>query len=45
MENVTIKIRKATANDTKAISNVLKMAFSDYYNILGVKIPTVTETK
>ena len=34
----------AKLSDIPAISNVLHVAFSDYYNVLGVKIKTVNET-
>ncbi|MEX1377021.1 MAG: GNAT family N-acetyltransferase [Eubacteriales bacterium] len=44
MENITIQIRPAKLSDIPAISNLLQVAFADYYNVLGVKIKTANET-
>lgn len=44
MENINIQIRPAKTSDIPAISNLLQVAFADYYNILGVKIKTANET-
>lgn len=44
MENINLKIRRAAPEDAEAIHNILEVAFADYYNILGIKIKTTTET-
>lgn len=44
MDNINIQIRPAKASDIEAISNLLHIAFADYYNVLGVKIKSANET-
>jgi len=44
MENINIQVRPAKLADIPAISDVLHVAFSDYYNVLGIKIKTANET-
>lgn len=44
MDNINLKIRPAKSLDIPTISNLLQIAFADYYNVLGVKIKTVSET-
>ena len=44
MENINVQIRPAKLSDIPAISNLLQVAFADYYNVLGVKIKTSNET-
>lgn len=44
MDNINIQIRPARLSDIPAISNLLQVAFADYYNVLGVKIKTANET-
>lgn len=44
MENINIQIRPAKLSDIETISNLLHIAFADYYNVLGVKIKTANET-
>ena len=44
MENINLQIRRAKSSDIPAISNLLQIAFADYYNVLGVKIKAASET-
>ena len=44
MDNINLQIRPAKTSDIPAISNLLHIAFADYYNVLGVKIKPLTET-
>ena len=44
MENISIQIRPAKLSDIPAISDLLHIAFADYYNILDVKIKSANET-
>lgn len=44
MDNINIQIRPAKLADIEAISNLLHIAFADYYNVLGVKIKSANET-
>jgi len=43
-DNININVRPAKFSDIPAISNLLQVAFADYYNVLGVKIKTTNES-
>lgn len=44
MENVTLSIRPAKPADIPAMQQILEIAFADYYRVLNVKIPALTES-